>query len=167
MIDIITHCNYLVHEQEIEELRQFHENIAREDDPTAIGVMVLEGMGYDEWPGVKKAKAEGYHIVDANAFGFGDELMGEILIMSKNRNYHFDKKIMENVRSVEILKDSVVKELAEGILKKYGFRREKCVDLAMQASWWYKDYTIEELKAIDKNALLEQVCKEIDNNVII
>jgi len=83
MIDPITHMNYLVHEKEIEEKRKFYENIAREDDPTAIAVMVLEGMPYDEWPKIKKAKTEGYHIVDANAFGFGDELAGEILILSK------------------------------------------------------------------------------------
>ncbi len=83
MIDPITHMNYLLHEKEIEERRIFFENIAREDDPEAIAVTVLEGMPYDDWPSVKKAKAEGYHIVDANAFGFGDDLVGEILIMRK------------------------------------------------------------------------------------
>ncbi len=83
MIDPITHCNYLIHQKEIEEKRQFYETIAREIDPTAIAIMVLEGMAYDEWPAVKKAKTEGYQIVDANAFGFGDDLAGEILIMAK------------------------------------------------------------------------------------
>lgn len=75
--------NYLIHQREIEEKRRFYEDLAREDDPTAVAVMVLEGMPYDEWPAVKRVKAEGYHLVDANAFGYGDELMGEILIYSK------------------------------------------------------------------------------------
>ena len=83
MIDPITHFNYLMHEREIEERRRMFEEQARETDPTAIGVMVLDAMPYDDWPGVKKAKAEGYHLTDSFAFGWGEDFTGEILIFSK------------------------------------------------------------------------------------
>lgn len=84
MTDPITHMKSLVYEREIEEKRKFYEEIAREDDPTAVAVAVPGGVAYEEWPAVKRVMAEGYRLVDANAFGWDDELAGEILVFSKD-----------------------------------------------------------------------------------
>lgn len=62
------------------------------------------------------------------------------------------------------LREQIANQLAERIEKKYGFRWNKCVDLATSNSWWFKDYTVDELSAIDIDGLLAEVFKQIDNN---
>ena len=42
MTDPITHMKSLIYEREIEEKRKFYEEIAREDDPTAVTLRCLE-----------------------------------------------------------------------------------------------------------------------------
>ena len=68
---------------------------------------------------------------------------------------------------IEALKDKIVTQLAERIEKKYESRWVKCVDLAMSASWYNKDYTLQELTDMDVESLYQQVCKEIDSNEIM
>ena len=68
----------------IEKKRLFYENIAREDDPTAEAVVVMGSVDYDKCPVINEYQAKGYHLSDANAFGLGDEMTGEVLIFSKS-----------------------------------------------------------------------------------
>ena len=46
MTDPITHMKSLVCEREIEEKRKFYEEIAREDDPTAVAGMMSSQARY-------------------------------------------------------------------------------------------------------------------------
>lgn len=64
------------------------------------------------------------------------------------------------------LREQIANQLAERIEQKYGFRWYKCVDLAMSASWWQKDYTIDDLKVINIDELVKKVFKEINSDVI-
>lgn len=63
-------------------------------------------------------------------------------------------------------REQIANQLAERIEKKYGFRWNKCVDLATSTSWWFKDYTVDELTAIDIDGLAAEVFKQIDNDEI-
>lgn len=87
-----------------------------------------------------------------------------------DRNGIFKYMIVEINGTMEtkknIIKDKITTQLAKHIEKKYGYRWIKCVDLAMSASWWYKNYTIDELSAIDINDLVAKVFLEIDNDEI-
>lgn len=64
------------------------------------------------------------------------------------------------------LREQIANQLAERIEKKYGFRWNKCVDLATSASWWNKNYPIEDLATIDIDELADEVFKQIDNDEI-
>ena len=66
-----------------------------------------------------------------------------------------------------IIKDIMKKRIAKQIKEKYGFRWVKCVDLAISASWYNREYTKEELESLDEDELFKEVCNEIDNNVIM
>lgn len=61
------------------------------------------------------------------------------------------------------LREQIANQLAERIEQKYGYRWNKCIDLATSASWWYKDYTLDDLATINIEELMDEVCKEIDN----
>jgi hypothetical protein len=80
---IDNHIGYLLHQAEIEKMRQLHEESYRESDPTAQAVMVLDGSDADRYPAIQRLKADGYHLIDAFAFGFDDEVTGEIQIFSR------------------------------------------------------------------------------------
>jgi hypothetical protein len=45
--------------------------------------MVLDGSDADRYPAIQRLKADGYHLIDAFAFGFDDEVTGEIQIFSR------------------------------------------------------------------------------------
>ena len=80
---IVNHLCYLLHEKEIEQLRKQHEEDYRESNPTAKAVVVLEDSDAERYPAVKQLKADGYHLTDAFAFGYGGEVTGEIQIYTK------------------------------------------------------------------------------------
>ena len=64
---------------------------------------------------------------------------------------------------IDSMKDAIVVEIAKRIEKKYGFRWIKCVHLAMSASWYFKEYTAEELQGLHIDAITQQVFAEIDS----
>lgn len=73
-----------------------------------------------------------------------------------------------NPEVINSMKDAIVVEIAKHIEKNYGFRWTKCVDLAMSASWWRKNYTVEGLANVNIiNGLVDEVFKQIDNNEIL
>lgn len=74
--------------------------------------------------------------------------------------------IENNSEVIDSMKDAIVVEIAKHIDKKCGFFWIKCVELAMSASWWHKDYTIDDLANINIGNLVAQVFKQIDNKEI-
>lgn len=72
-----------------------------------------------------------------------------------------------NSDTINSMKETIAVEIAQHIEKKYGFRWIKCLDLAMSATWWHKDYTIDELAAIGMDELVEESCRQIDNDEIL
>jgi len=80
---IDNHLGYLIHQTEIEQLRKQHEENYRESDPTAQAVVVIEGSDADRYPAIQRLKADGYHLADAFAFGYDDEVTGEVQIFTK------------------------------------------------------------------------------------
>ncbi len=68
---------------------------------------------------------------------------------------------------IDELKSGIVDKIASLLQQKYGFRRVKCIDLAVSASWWSKDYSAEELANMSIDELFSSVCKEIDNDEIL
>lgn len=72
-----------------------------------------------------------------------------------------------NPEVINSMKDAIVVEIAKHIEKKYGFRQEKCVGLAMSASWWQKSYTVDDLANINIDELAADVFKQIDNDEIM
>lgn len=67
---------------------------------------------------------------------------------------------------INSMKNAIVVEIAKHIEKKYNYHWKKCVDLAMAASWWQKDYTIEDLETLDIDCLVAEVFKHINNGKI-
>ena len=67
---------------------------------------------------------------------------------------------------ISTIKEKITTQLATHIEQKYGFRWGKCVDLATSASWWFRDYTINELSTISIDDLKAEVFRQIDNDEI-
>lgn len=99
-----------------------------------------------------------YHTIDTDKSH--NEFKYMIIEMVPNRTEENNPEIIDS------MKDAIVVEIAKHIEKKYGFRWDKCVDLTTSASWWYKNYTIDELSAISIDYLVAEVFKQIDNNEI-
>lgn len=49
----------------------------------------------------------------------------------------------------EQLKMEITKEIAESIGRKYGYRKQKCLDLALQSEWWKGYDSAEALRGVD------------------
>lgn len=99
-----------------------------------------------------------YHTIEANKSH--NEFKYMIVEMAPNSKCENDPEVIDS------MKDAIVVEVAKHIEKKYGFRWIKCVDLAMSASWWQKDYPVDGLAAIDIDGLVVEVFKQIDNDEI-
>lgn len=76
-------------------------------------------------------------------------------------------KSEKDLEVINLMKDTIVVEIAKHVKKKYGFYWTKCVDLAMSASWWQKDYIIDDLTAISIDELVADVFKQIENDSIL
>ena len=76
-------------------------------------------------------------------------------------------KSENDLEVIDLMKDTIVVEIAKHVKKKYGCNWTKCVDLAMSASWWQKDYTAEELVDISIDELVADVFKQIENDSIL
>ncbi|MCQ2255989.1 MAG: hypothetical protein MJZ29_10880 [Bacteroidaceae bacterium] len=100
-----------------------------------------------------------YHTIDSNETN--KEFKYMIVEMAPN------SKTENNPEVIDSMKDAIAVEIAKHIENKYGERWIKCVDLAMSASWWNKEYTIEELATINIDELVAEVFKQIDNDEII
>jgi tetratricopeptide (TPR) repeat protein len=68
--------------QQFEDMRQLYETVARREDPTAVVVAAYSEKEVTAL--TEKYEAEGYHLIDANAFGeFINDKGREILVFSK------------------------------------------------------------------------------------
>lgn len=65
------------------------------------------------------------------------------------------------------MKNKIAEEIAKRIEEHYGFRWEKCINLAMSGDWYFKKYTSAELQALDIEALTQQTFEDIDSNKLI
>lgn len=96
-----------------------------------------------------------YHTIDSsqshNEFKY---MIVEITSNGKSEN---------DLEVIDLMKDTIVNEIAKYIEEK---RYAQCVDLAMSASWWQKDYTAEELVDISIDELVAEVFKQINNDEI-
>lgn len=72
-----------------------------------------------------------------------------------------------NAEVLYAMKDTISVEIAKRIEEHYGFRWEKCIDLAMSGDWCFKTYTSAELQALDIEALTQQTFEDIDSNKLM
>lgn len=82
-------------------------------------------------------------------------------------NYYNKARAKENAKFKMERKIIIANKVADKIQERFGFRREKCLNMAMSGSWWQRVNRTSQLRNDLVNAYAEDVISDIENGTMI